>query len=86
MTKKDIKSAINKKVYQYAEQLGYSLFDDGEGGRVTFMKMGAKVDDGIEYHKSYHDCCTYNWANDEVKFDAELLNTYANCQKMLYNI
>ena len=34
MTKKEIRNAINKAVYQYAESLGYSMEDVGDGAYV----------------------------------------------------
>ena len=85
MTKKEIKSAINKAVYQYAESLGYGVFDDGDGSSVTFMKMGAKGDDAIDYHRSYQETCVLNWASDEIKADAEKIDVFANEQKRMYN-
>ena len=86
MTKKEIKSAINKAVYQYAESLGYNMSDDNDGSSVTFYKDGySKADDTIEYHRSYQETCVLNWASDEVKADAELIDVFANEQKRMYN-
>lgn len=77
MTKKEIKSAINKAAYQFAESLGYEVYDDGDGVSVTFMKPGTKRhDDTIEWHRSYHETCVLNWASDEVKTDAETIDTH----------
>ena len=42
MTKKEIKSAINKAAYKLAESMGYEIHDDGMGGSVTFMKPDTK--------------------------------------------
>ena len=86
MTKKEIKNAINKAVYIYAEELGYAMFDDNDGSFVTFMKMGANYDDAIDYSRSNHETCTLNWASDECKADAELIDIYANHQKAMYNV
>ena len=86
MTKKEIKSAINKAVYQYAESLGYNMSDDNDGSSVTFYKDGyTKSDDTIEYHRSYQETCVLNWASDEIKTDAELIDVFANEQKRMYN-
>lgn len=85
MTKKEIKSAINKAVYQYAESLGYGMFDDNDGSTVTFMKEGSNYDDAIDYHRSEHYTVTLNWASDEVKVDAMKIDAFANEQKRMYN-
>jgi hypothetical protein len=85
MTKKEIKSAINKAVYQYAESLGYNMSDDNDGSSVTFYKDGySKADDTIEYHRSYQETCVLNWASDEIKADAELINEFAKQQQLNY--
>jgi hypothetical protein len=76
MNKKEIKSAINKAAYQFAESLGYDISDDGMGGSVTFMKPGARGDDSIDWHRSYQETCVLDWASDEVKVDAERIDTY----------
>jgi hypothetical protein len=85
MTKKEIKNAINKAVYQYAESLGYNMSDDNDGSSVTFYKDGyTKADDTIEYHRSYQETCVLNWASDEIKADAELINEFAKQQQLNY--
>ena len=85
MTKKEIKSAINKAVYQYAESLGYNMSDDNDGSSVTFYKDGySKADDTIEYHRSYQETCVLNWASDEIKADAELIDVFAKQQQLNY--
>jgi hypothetical protein len=76
MNKKEIKSAINKAAYQFAESLGYDISDDGMGGSVTFMKPGARGDDSIDWHRSYQETCVLNWVSDEVKADAERIDAY----------
>jgi hypothetical protein len=86
MTKKEIRNAINKAVYIYAEKLGYAMFDDNDGSTVTFMKMNAGYDDAIDYSRSNHETCTLNWASDEVKADADKIEEYANEQKSKYNV
>jgi hypothetical protein len=87
MTKKEIKNAINKAVYIYAEELGYTMSDDNDGSSVTFSKPGMKdAYDCIDYHRSYQETCVVNWASDEIKADAELIDMYANHQKVMYNV
>ena len=87
MTKKEIKSAINKAVYIYAESLGYQMSDDNDGSYVTFSKPDmADAYDCIDYHRSYQETCVLNWVSDEVKSDAELIDIYANHQKQMYNL
>ena len=77
MNKKEIKSAINKAAFQYAESLGYEMHDDGMGGSVTFMKPDTKRhDDTIDWHRSYQETCVLNWASDDVKFDAALIDKH----------
>lgn len=85
MTKKEIKNAINKAVYQFVESLGYIISDDGDGSYVTFSKPDAEdTDDYIDYSRSYHETCVLNWASDEAKADAELIDHYAQNQKRKY--
>ena len=77
MNKKEIKSAINKAAFQFAESLGYEIHDDGMGGSVTFMKPDTKRhDDTIEWHRSYQETCVLNWASDEVKADAAKIDAH----------
>ena len=50
MNKSEIRKAVNKAVFEFAESLGYMIDDHGEGGRVTFTKPNSKtIDDSIEY-------------------------------------
>ena len=77
MNKKEIKSAINKAAFQFAESLGYDVYDDSDGSSVTFMKPGTKRhDDTIEWHRSYHETCILNWASDETQADAEAIDAH----------
>ncbi len=86
MTKKEIKSAINKAAYTFAESLGYEIHDDGMGGSVTFMKPGTKRhDDTIEWHRSHQETCVLNWASDDVKADAEKIDRYMSNIIATYN-
>jgi len=85
MTKKEIKSAINKAVYQFAESLGYMVSDNNDGSYVTFSKPDAEnADDMIDYSRSYHETYVLNWASDEAKADAEVIDGYAKIQKRKY--
>ena len=85
MTKKEIKNAINKAVYQFAESLGYQVSDDADGSYVTFYKDGtSRADDTIDYHRSYQETCVLNWASDEVKADADLIDEFAKQQILNY--
>ena len=78
MTKREIRNAINKQVYQFAESLGYQMSDDGDGSTVTFMKPEAQTaDDSIDWSRSYHETCTLNWASDQTKSDARQIDEFA---------
>ncbi len=86
MTKKEIKSAINKAVYQFAESLGYNMSDDADGSFVTFRHPDCDdADDTIDYHRSEHYTIILNWASDEIKADAELIDAFAKHQIRKYN-
>jgi hypothetical protein len=85
MTKKEIKSVINKAVYQFAESLGYQISDDNDGSYVTFYKPNLPGKDTIDYHRSYQTTAVLNWASDKVKADAELIEAYADEQRRKYN-
>ena len=85
MTKKEIKNAINKAVYQFVESLGYNVSDDGDGAYVTFSKPDmTDAYDCIDYMRSDHSTVVVNWASDEIKADAELIDAYAKNQKRKY--
>jgi len=85
MTKTEIKKAINKAVYQYAESLGYQMSDDNDGSYVTFTKGGySSPDESIDYSRSNHDVCVLNWASDEIKADAEKIDAFALEQVLKY--
>lgn len=80
MTKKEIKNTINKAVYMYAESLGYHISDDNDGSYVTFYKPEASGKDAIDYSRSYHETYVLNWASDEAKADADLIDEFAKEQ------
>ena len=85
MTKKEIRSAINKAVYIYAESLGYSISDDNDGSYVTFYKAELSGKDTIDYHRSHHETCVLNWASDDVKADSIRIDDYAKEQIAKYS-
>jgi len=85
MNKTEIKKAINKAVYQYAESLGYSVHDDNDGSYVTFVKDGnSNGQDAIDYSRSRHETYVLNWASSETKADAALIDDYAKEQVSKY--
>jgi len=87
MTKKEIRSQINKAVYQFAEKMGYSISDDGDGGSVTLWKTDDDTaDNTIDYHRSYHEAVCLNWASAETKADTEAINVFAANQQKMFNI
>jgi hypothetical protein len=77
MNKKEIKNAINKAAYEYAQSLGYEVHDDEGDGSVLFAPHNyTSADDTITWHRSYHDTCVLNWASDDIKFDAGLIDQH----------
>jgi len=84
MTKKEIKSAINKAVYQYAESLGYQMEDVNDGSCVTFYKPEVSGRNAIDYHRSCHETYVLDWADDEAKADANAIESYAKEQVSKY--
>jgi len=76
MTKKEIKNAINKAAYHYAQSLGYQVSDDNDGAYVTFSRGDNNVDNSIDWSRSYHDTIVLNWADDQTKADAEYIDTH----------
>lgn len=77
MNKKEIRNAINKAAYQFAESLGYQVSDDGDGSSVTFMKPDAeRGDDTIDWSRSYHETCVLNWASDQIHSDAQAIDAH----------
>ena len=76
MNKKEIKNAITREVCAYVTRLGYVIEDDGFHGSITFQMPGKSIDQSIEWNRSYQDAVTLNWADDETKFHAEMINKY----------
>ena len=84
MTKKEIRNAINKAVYMYAESLGYQISDDNDGSYVTFYKPEVSGKDAIDYSRSYHETYVLNCASNEAKADAELIDEFVSEQIKKY--
>ena len=42
MNKTESRKALNKLVFEMVTSLGYNIDDDGDGGRVTFIKPNFK--------------------------------------------
>ena len=77
MNKKEIKNAINKAAYEYAESLGYEIHDDEGDGTILFAPLDyTSIDDTITWLRSYHETCVLNWASDKVKLDAEHIDAH----------
>lgn len=76
MTKKEIRSAINKAAYEYAQSLGYQVSDDNDGSYVTFSRGDNNVDNSIDWSRSYHETYVLNWADDQTKADAQAIDDY----------
>lgn len=76
MNKKEIRNAITKEVCAFVTNLGYIIDDDGFHGSLTFQRPGTSIDDSIEWNRSYQDTCVLNWASDDTKFDAALIDKH----------
>ena len=77
MNKKEIRSAINKAAYEYAESLGYEVEDNEGDGTVLFVPDEyTSADDTITWHRSYHNTCVLNWASDNVRSNAEMIDAH----------
>ena len=77
MNKKEIRSAINKAAYAFAESLGYEMHDDEGDGTVLFAPVDyTSADDTITWHRSSHDTCVLNWSSDKTKADADAIDVY----------
>jgi len=84
MNKKEIRNAINKSVYIYAESLGYTVSDDNDGSYVTFSKSHSDNNNTIDYGRSTHSACCLNWASQEVKSDTDKINQFVQNQIRMY--
>ena len=87
MNKTELRKALNKLVFEMVTGLGYIIDDDGDGGRVTFIKPNFKnYHDSIEYQRSNFDVCVLDDASDEVKEDAKTIEWFINTQRKSFNI
>ena len=66
MNKKEIRNAITREVCAYVTELGYMIFQKPDTG----------IDESIEWNRSYQECVTLNWASDDTKFDAGLIDKH----------
>ena len=77
MNKKEIKSAINKAAYAFAESMGYEIHDNEGDGTVLFAPVDyTSADDTITWHRSSHDTCVLNWSSDKTKADADAIDAH----------
>jgi len=77
MNKKEIRSAINKAAYAFAESMGYEIHDDEGDGTVLFAPHDyTSADDTITWHRSYHNTCVLNWSSDKIKADADAIDEH----------
>jgi len=87
MNKTERRKALNKLVFEMVTGLGYEVIDDGDGGRVTFIKPNHKnLYDSIEYHKSRFDVCVLNDASDKVKEDGKTIEWFIETQRKSLDI
>jgi len=77
MNKKEIRSAINKAAYAFAESMGYEIHDNEGDGTVLFAPVDyTSADDTITWHRSSHDTCVLNWSSDKTKADADAIDAH----------
>lgn len=87
MNKTEKRKALNKLVFEMVTGLGYDVVDDGEGGRVTFIKPDHKnLYDSIEYHRSRFDVCVLNDASNVVKEDSKTIEWFIETQRRSFDI
>jgi len=87
MNKTESRRALNKLVFEMVTSLGYKVVDDGDGGRVTFIKPNFKnYHDSMEYHRSHFDICVLDDTGNEVKEDAKTIEWFINTQRKALNI
>jgi len=73
MTVKEKRKAINREVYKYLDDNGFT-YEYEDGGRVSIWKDD--VVDSFDYHLSRHDVCCLNWSSDEIKDEVEKLEEF----------
>jgi len=88
MNKTESRKALNKLVFEMVTGLGYEVVDDGEGGRVTFIRPGNEnLYDSIDYHRSRFDICILNFdVSDKTKEDSKTIEWFIETQRKALNI
>jgi hypothetical protein len=71
------KNITNNEVIQYAESLGYIIVDDKDQYYIMFNQPGNEDEEAVYYHRSEHTVFTLNWASNEIKADAQLIEKFA---------
>jgi hypothetical protein len=80
MTKTEQIKHVTKSVIAFMEALGYEVIGD-ESGTLTFSNGNGTSDDYIDYHRSYQDVTTLNWAHQKTKDDANKLEQFVKLMK-----
>ena len=87
MNKTERRKALNELVFEMVTSLGYEIIDDGDGGRITFIKPGQEnYDNSIDYHLSRFDVCVLNDASNEVKEDGNTIEWFIETQRKSLDI
>ena len=87
MNKTERRKALNKLVFEMVTGLGYEIIDDGDGGRITFIKPGQEnYDNSIDYHLSRFDICVLNYASNDIKEDANTIEWFIETQRKALDI
>ena len=87
MNKTERRKALNKLVFEMVTGLGYEIIDDGDGGRITFIKPGQEnYENSIDYHLSRFDICVLNYASNDIKEDANTIEWFIETQRKSLDI
>lgn len=87
MNKTEKRKELNKLVFEMVTDLGYKIIDDGEGGRITFIKPDQKnYDNSINYHLSRFDIFVLNYASNDIKEDAKTIEWFIETQRKSLDI
>ena len=87
MNKTERRKVLNELVFEMVTSLGYEIIDDGDGGRITFIKPGQEnYDNSIDYHKSRFDICVLNYASNDIKEDANTIEWFIETQRKSLDI
>jgi hypothetical protein len=79
MNKTERRKALNRSFYEFVNTKfpQYDISDDGNGSCVTLSNTESKsYDDIIDYHRSQHYTVHLNWASEQVKADAKVMDEY----------